>query len=174
MYFYAYPYSGVNHTSSELVDFREAAWPGNVALWQSFIDPACAAGLGGHSYACMLSNYSFPFIRAAAFVTEAQTDQVQLEAHDWLPGRDHQLAPERAYMAAWRDNMTTALTQAQAPGVRAAGFFNPACYIHTAFSSSSPLIGGESYLTACARWYSGGEVRLADDCGLTCNPTCPH
>jgi hypothetical protein len=171
MYFFAFPYMDVNHTESTLVDFREQAWPGNVALWQSYIDPACAAGLGARSYACMLSNYSYPFIKAAAFIVEAQTDQVQLEAHDWLPGPDHQDAPERAYMAAWRDNMTIALAQT-AP---AAGFFNPACYIHTSFSTSGPLIGGDSYLSAFARWYAGGgEVRLADACGVTCNPTCPH
>lgn len=171
MYFFAYPYDSVNHTESTLVDFREAAWPNNTALWGSYIDGACAAGLGARSYACMLSNYSFPFIKASAFITEAQTDQVQLEAHDWLPGPDHQDAPERAYMAAWRDNMTQALAQT-AP---AAGFFFPACYIHTGFSTAGPLIGGESYLAAFSRWYFGGEsVRLSDSCGLTCNPTCPH
>jgi hypothetical protein len=167
MYFFAYPYAGVNHTGSELVDFREAAWPGNVALWGSFLDPACSAGLGTRAYACMLSNYSFPYQRAAAFVVESQTDQVQLEAHDWLPGPDHQDAPERAYMAAWKANMTVALGPV-------GGFFNPACYIHTAFSSTSPLIGGTNYLQAFAAWYAGGAVRLADTCGLTCNPSCPH
>lgn len=170
MYFFAFPYTGANHTGSELVDFRESAWPSNVALWQSFIDPACAAGLGPRDYACMLSNYSFPYIKASAFITEAQTDQVQLEAHDWLPAPDHQDAPERAYMAAWRDNMTQALAQT-APK---AGFFFPACYIHTAFSSTGPLINGESYLSAFARWYRGEPARVADDCGLTCNPTCAH
>lgn len=171
-YFFAFPYAGVNHTESTLVDFREAAWPSNVALWQSFIDPFCAAGLGARSYACMLSNYSFPFVRAGAFITEAQTDQVQLEAHDWLPGPDHQDAPERAYMQAWSDNMTQAL--AQTAGAKA-GIFNPACYIHTSFGLTGPLLSGENYLEAFARWYFGGEdVRLADDCGVTCNPTCPH
>jgi hypothetical protein len=172
MYFFAFPYDAINHTESTLVDFREPAWPGNVALWQSYIDPACGAGLGARSYACMLSNYSFPYVRAKAFITEAQTDQVQLEAHDWLPGPDHQDAPERAYMAAWSANMTQALAQT---GPAGAGFFNPACYIHGGFSPSSPLIGGESYLAAFSRWYFGGEtVRLADSCGVTCNPTCPH
>ena len=104
--------------------------------------------------------------------TEAQTDQVQLEAHDWLPGPDHQDAPERAYMQAWADNMTQAL--AQTAGAKA-GIFNPACYIHTSFGLTGPLLSGENYLEAFARWYFGGEdVRLADDCGVTCNPTCPH
>lgn len=167
MYFFAYPYAGVNHTSSELVDFREAAWPGNVALWASYIDPACAAGLGARSYACMLSNYSFPYIRAEAFVVEAQTDQVQLEAHDWLPGPDHQDAPERGYMTAWAANMTIALRPVP-------GFFNPACYIHTSFNAAGPLIAGMNYLQAFASYYAGGTVRLADSCGLTCNPTCAH
>lgn len=31
-YFYAYPYTGVNHTSSDLADFRPEAWPQYVLL----------------------------------------------------------------------------------------------------------------------------------------------
>jgi len=161
MYFFAFPYTGVNHTGSELVDFREPAWPGNIALWDSYIDPSCAAGLGDRAYACMLSNYSLPYIKTAAFVTEAQTDQVQLEAHDWLPDADHQDAPERAYMAQWSANMTQALSPLT-------GFFNPSCYIHTAFSTAGPKIGGMSYMDAFVAWYAGGpgSHRHADSCGL--------
>jgi hypothetical protein len=74
-------------------------------------------------------------------------------------------------MAEWRDNMTLALAQ----GVT--GFFNPACYIHTAFSTTSPTIGGKSYMDVFAAWYAGAggsAVQVADSCGVTCNPTCPH
>ena len=84
-YSFAFPYDGPNHTATGLVDFREAAWPGIVALWDAYIDPACARGLGARSYACMLSNYSRPYVTLESFVAEAQTDQVQLTSHDWVP-----------------------------------------------------------------------------------------
>ena len=176
MYFFAYPYTGVNHTASELVDFRESAWPFNVKLWGSYLDPGCSAALGARSYACMLSNSSLPFIKAESFVVEAQTDSVQLEAHDWLPPADRQFAPEQAYMAAWRDNMTQALASNLDVSVTSSGAFNPACYIHTGFSTTSPLIRGISYLTAFANYYfalsPASDYKLADTCGIVCNPTC--
>jgi hypothetical protein len=53
-YFYAYPYTGINHTSSDLADFRPAAWPITVALWQAFYDQSCAAALPATPWACML------------------------------------------------------------------------------------------------------------------------
>ena len=59
----------------------------------------------------MLSNYSAPFVRAPMFVTSAQTDSVQLCAHDWVPrsaraGDDPHTA---AYLAAWKANQTQGL-----------------------------------------------------------------
>lgn len=105
-YFFAYPYTGVNHTESGLVDFRPAAWSATFALWQSFADEGCVAGNPTQPWVCMLSNYSFPWISTPSFATEAQTDQVQLESHDWLPSEWIGMPPEQAYMAQWRDNMT--------------------------------------------------------------------
>jgi hypothetical protein len=122
----------------------------------------------------MLSNYSQPFINLPFFATTAQTDSVQLVAHDWLPSNDIHDAPELAYMAQWRDNMTQALQPALSPSTTSGGF-NPACFIHTSFNSTAPLINGLSYLAAFENWYLGnGEPsKLFDTCGLICNPTCP-
>jgi O-palmitoleoyl-L-serine hydrolase len=105
-YFYAYPYTGVNHTSSSLADFRPPAWPVTYALWDAFADESCVAGRPGDPWACMLANYSFPWVSTPSFVVEAQTDQVVLTDHDWVPAGYVSAAPEQAYLAAWRDNMT--------------------------------------------------------------------
>ena len=69
----------------------------------------------------------------------------------------------------WSKNMTQGL-------MPTTGFFNPSCYIHTAFSTTAPLIKGQSYMDVFTSWYKGeaGGHKAADDCGLTCNPTCPH
>ena len=58
------------------------------------------------------------------------------------------------------------------------GAFNPACFIHTSFSFTSPLINGLNYIQAISNWYfqtTGPEgYKLADTCGIMCNPTCPQ
>ena len=74
-YYYAYPYVGVNHTSSDLADFTPGAFPKTYALWQSFVDEGCAAALASTPWACMLSNYSFPYITSESYAIEAQSDQ---------------------------------------------------------------------------------------------------
>lgn len=176
-YFYAYPYQGVNHTSSGLADFRPQAWPQHYALWQSFADESCVAARTADPWACMLANYSYPYISSEAFVVEAQTDQVVLEDHDWLPGEWRTEAPEHAYMQAWSLNMTTGLAPLMAPSNKRNGVFNPACYIHTSFGLSSPLINGTNYQTALGDWYFGrgnaANWKMQDNCGVECNPTCP-
>lgn len=57
------------------------------------------------------------------------------------------------------------------------GAFNPACYIHTSFGTSGPIINGSSYLDALTAWYtksgSPSSYKLRDNCGIECNPTCP-
>ena len=54
------------------------------------------------------------------------------------------------------------------------GVFSSACFIHTE-DWDETLIDGANYVTAFNRWYfSGTKVKLADDCGILCNPTCPH
>lgn len=57
------------------------------------------------------------------------------------------------------------------------GAFNPACFIHTSFDPQKPLIGGKSFLQAFGDWYyqrtPPAQYKLADNCGIMCNPTCP-
>lgn len=85
---------------------RADAWPHNVALWSSFMDASCVKGLSATPWACMLSNYSFPFIEVESYAVEAQTDQVVLTSHDDIPQQWVTLPPEQDYLGQWRDNMT--------------------------------------------------------------------
>ena len=183
-YAFAYPYTGAHHTSSTLADFREAAWPDHVSLWKSALPTACVAARGGGdaAAACMLSNYSAPTVAAPMFVVEAQTDSVQLGAHDWVP-KDHLNDTEvQAYLSEWKANQTVGLQATLKP---IDGWFNPACFIHTGFHHAAPRLHdpttgkGYAYGDAFAEWLAatlagGGAapLRLMDDCGLMCNPDC--
>jgi len=172
-YAFAYPYTGPGHTSSDLADFREAAWPGHVELWNSSLDSSCAAALP--AYRCMLSNYSYDYISTPVFITEALTDMVQLTAHDWVPtdsGSRQGATPVSNYVSDWSANMSAGLSRAMAPGSN--GVFAAACWIHTGFSATSPLIGGRSYIQAFTRWFLGDTVKVQDSCGILCNPSCAH
>ena len=59
-----------------LADFRPEAWPKTYALWQAFVDESCAAAMPSTPWACMLSNYSYPYVASESFAAEAQSDQV--------------------------------------------------------------------------------------------------
>ena len=85
-YFYAYPYQGVNHTSSGLADFRPEAWQGHYQLWDSFVDASCQAAHVKDPWFCLLSNNSLPFVSCEVFAVEAQTDEVVILYHDSVPG----------------------------------------------------------------------------------------
>ena len=178
-YFFAYPYQGPGHTSSGLADFRESAWPQHFALWGSFVDEDCRRALGDGAYACSLANYSFPFVTSDAFIVEAQTDQVVIEYHDWVPAsQDPNWSPEvRTYLSSWQANMTQSLGPAMDAKNKKNGVFNPACFIHTGFRADGPLIGNVSYYSAFDAWFYGERPKLwklQDECGILCNPTCPH
>lgn len=58
---------------------------------------------------------------------------------------------------------------------RGDGLFNPACFMHTSFSPSKPLLQGLNFLQVFGNWYYGrsGPSVLRDSCGIMCNPTCP-
>lgn len=173
-YFFADPYQGPNHTSSVLSDFREPAWSSHFALWNSFIDQSCGKHFYSEQWMCMLANVSFPFISSGSFIAEAQTDEVVLLDHDWMP-RDHLYgAPEQAYLSLWAHNMTVALAPAMEESNANNGVFNPACFIHTGFGNSSPKINNLNYRQAFGNWYfkRGGPYKLQDDCGIFCNPSC--
>lgn len=191
-YFYAYPYAGANHTASGLADFRPEAWEHHYGLWDSFVDASCQTAHALDPWFCLLSNNSLPFIASEAFVIEAQTDQVVLLYHDSVPQPYLQQAPEQAYLEEWHKNMTEV---ALAPFLDLAneriGAFNPACFIHTSFNLTMPLIDGVSYMTAFYNFYFRDQhavetgtktktktetktFKLKDSCGLMCNPTCPN
>lgn len=180
MYFYAHPYEGPGHTGSSLSDFREPAWHSHYEFWDSRVNAECSANLPPHT--CLLPNITFPFITAPVFVSEAQTDKVQLIAHDWVDKSSvqHREPHVMAYLAEWRKNMTQALhfhvlgddwEAAQRNMTATAdqhlrddllsakpklerGFFFPACFIHTEFThAEGPWIGDYSYATAFQEWY---------------------
>ena len=68
-----------------------------------------------------------------------------------------------------------ALAPLMSPAAPQYGVFAAACFIHTSFSPTRPLIGGVSWQTALGRWYfnrAGGGYKLADDCGELCG-VCP-
>jgi len=172
-YAFSFPYEGPNASKIlGLSDFSEEAWPKHVQLWQSHVDEHCARALGDRAWACMLSNYSRPYIQVPVFVSEAQTDLVQITKHDDIPDSGWN-TDIWAYLHAWAGNMTQGL-EALLPGD---GLFNPACFIHTEFSKDFPLVNNSNgqalhYGQAFALWLDGHDVRLVDDCGLFCG-ACP-
>ena len=179
-YFFASPYTGPHHTSSVLVDFREDAWPSHYELWGSYVNEDCARSLKEPSH-CVLSNYSFPYVKTPAFIVEAQSDRVVLTDHDWVPSHEEEWSDEtRAYLETWRHNMTHSIFDFALKLRPEDGAFFPSCFIHTDFSSTSPLIENTSYVDAVAMWINGGgggddkRNTWKDDCGLLCNPTCAH
>jgi len=175
-YFYAHPYTGTGHTSSDLADFREEAWPSHYQVWQSFVDADCKAGMPKTPWACILSNNSYPYISSEVYIIESGVDQVVTLAHDWVPNQDPFWTSEvKDYLQEWHNNMTIAL----APALSAKstnGVFFPACYIHTAFGTSSPLIDGLNFIQGFHSWYFNETTptKLQDKCGILCNPTCNH
>eukprot|EP00035_Acanthoeca_spectabilis_P039984 m.66418 g.66418 ORF g.66418 m.66418 type:complete len:450 (-) comp9817_c0_seq1:67-1416(-) len=171
-YFWAYPYEGPGHTASGLADFREAAWPSHVQLWDSFVDSDCANALG--AWQCVLANSTLPYITTQAFIVESNVDKVVTTAHDWVPNQDpNWTEPVLAYFREWASNMTVGLAPPMASTSKY-GVFNPACFIHTDFSTTSPLINGRSYYQALGEWLTGSPTKLQDTCGILCNPSCAH
>ena len=167
-YFYAYPYDGPGHTSSGLGDFRVPAWPGHVKLWHSFVPTACATALAAdpvRAAGCLLSNNSAAYVTVPIFVTEAQSDYVQLLYHDWVPpgpaskvSNASAPSPVKTYMEEWKANQTLGMRANLKPDD---GWFNPACYIHTEFTHKAPLIGGVSYVVAFNSWLASTQRRHA-------------
>ena len=94
-----------------------------------------------------------------------------------IPAQYIHLPPELAYITAWSANMSTALAPVLGGGSSPTrGGFAAACFTHTSFSSSKPLIGGKSFLDVAAAWYTraAGSYKVSDDCGAPfCNDSCP-
>ena len=171
--FYAFAtlYTGQGHFQPPW-PFNREVWPAHTKLWSSFVPTACAESLGEADASwCMLSNFSAPTVKAPMFVIEAQTDEVQLMYHDGVPGwagrgKDKET---NAFLLEWKQNQTKQLeTTLKASD----GWFNPACWLHTAFDSKAPTIESQSFVEAFDDWFRGRTVRLADACGILCNAHC--
>lgn len=202
-YFYANdPYTGPDHTSSTLANFSESGMATAYNLWQSYVDQTCLDAKEKNSpadpHACTLAAYAYPYIDADTFIIEAQTDQVVLEAHDWVPSPPKLCDnSELQYVASWRDEMLRHLTENNILDLTSSksGAFVPACYTHTGFSSSSPLITPTTSSTslqfyeAFGNWYynrtDASSYKLYDVCkeisdvnsidakaNIFCNPSC--
>jgi O-palmitoleoyl-L-serine hydrolase len=198
-YFYAeLPYTGPDHTSSSLANFSEVGIQEAYYLWQSYVDQTCllAKTTTNDPYACIFSAYSFPYISTDTFVIEAQTDQVVLELHDWIPNAPTLCNnPELQYIAHWKNEMLQFFRGYQlindTSNTSHHGAFLPACYTHTGFSATSPLITYQNqsynYYEAFGNWYYHRSIayQLYDLCALIpdpstinaknsifCNPSC--
>ena len=105
---------------------------------------------------------------------------VVLTGHDNWPETYMHESPEQAFMQDWSRNMSRALAPlldpAETPGRPRSGVFAAACYTHGDFSATYPILHGMNYYTAFSNFYfntsTPAEYKLADDCGLMCNPTC--
>lgn len=164
-YFYAYPYDGpgaLPANESSLSDFRPPAWPSHYTVWQSATDVDCFERYKDDTPSrCLLANYSYPFVSAPSFIAEAQTDEVVLTYHDWIPS-PWSNEDALAYALRWRANMSQAL------GGEKSIFF-PACFVHTSVVDAT--IDGASFVGAFEEWFfdtRGGRdrpVRYVDACG---------
>jgi hypothetical protein len=130
-------------------------------------------------WVCLLANESYPYVDTPVFIIEAQTDEVVLLYHDWVPQADITSAPVLAYINEWKRNMTSALQGAVASSSarhlkQTTGVFNPACLIHTSFNTTVPSINNLVYTDVLRTWYSGGAgpTVVMDDCGVFCGH-CP-
>lgn len=127
-YFYSFPYTGPNHTHSILASFSPDGVELLHGLYQPFLNADCAAAhaaRGASPAPCMLSNYSHPYVRSAVFVTEAQTDQVQLLDHDDVPPANVHQPEELAYIGQWAANMSVGLQAMLDPANAKDGAFSP-------------------------------------------------
>ena len=188
-YFYATYYEGTNHTNPEdnIADFTADGMVNLYELHQSYVDESCAKAMKSsniHPSACMMANYSLPYLKSDIFAVQSLTDKVVLTGHDCLPDDYKMEQEEQDFMKLWYQNMSIALqpvleNSSQSTLDIRTGAFAAACYIHGEFSHDQPLIDGMSYIQAFSSFYyystesDESSYKLTDDCGIMCNPTCP-
>lgn len=161
-------------------DLSEKALPALHHLWNASVDESCAAAMGANEHwRCLLVNNSYPYVSTPKFIAQAQTDSGELFMHEMMPAlfangalTADALSPElRGYLSEYSHNMSIALAAPMA-STSPDGVWSPACYSHRKFGDC--LVGGKTFNNAFASWYVGGQqVKLADTCGILCNPTCP-
>ena len=126
---------------------------------------------------CILSDSSSKYVSSPTFIVEGGIDKLKIEQHGGVPNPLYwglHWKHVHAYLLDWHANMSASLAlsmHSDSPN----GMFFPACYMHTAFTSDNPLIGGISYVKAFTNWFyrRTPSTKLADTCGIMCNPTCP-
>lgn len=180
-YAYAFPYTGPSATPPGLADFGPNAWQHHYGLWQSHVDEDCKEAFPENPWFCMIANNSRPWIDVPAFVVEAQTDQVQLEAHDDIPKQPWSKLPGsaqasvEAYVRQWKANMTSNIHSRLRPSD---GYFFAACYIHTGFSKKGPFIDDptsnepHTYSQAFGKWHAALGTPAASS-GFRLEDACP-
>lgn len=169
---FAYPYTGPGHTGSTLADFTPGAWPQHLTLWNSSLNTNCLSAHKSKPWTCELPALSYQHIQSPLFIVEAQSDSVVLKGHDWIPS-NHNTAPILAYFKEFHANQSKSLELAMSTN-SIHGVFNPACFIHTGFTNSI-LLDGKNYRQAFGDWLlRSKKIKLQDNCGELCNPTCTH
>ena len=88
-YFYATYYEGTNHTNPEdnIADFTTDGMVNLYELYQSYVDESCAKAMQSssmHPSACMMANYSLPYLKSDIFAVQSLTDKVVLTGHEGM------------------------------------------------------------------------------------------
>jgi hypothetical protein len=162
-----------------LSDFRESGIQSTYTLYNSYVDESCRAAYesrGQSAAACLLSNYSLPYIDAELFVVQSLTDRAILTGHDHWNEKYIDKAEERSFMRELQDNMSVALAPLADMRNPKTGIFAVACYTHTGFTNTAPKINNLTYRQAFGNFFHQRtppeQYKLIDDCGMMCNPTC--
>lgn len=186
LYSYASNYTGPDPPpEKKYVDYSKAAWPTNIAFWQTRIDPECQAAHLSDPGACILNcaaeEYGWKFIRMPLFIMMSTTDKTELNAHFNFPAYEADAAPWSGdawqFLREYHANKTHCLADAMSDSAltHRVGYFRPACWIHVDFTDDIK-IQGRSYRQAFADFYfeRGATPKLEDSCGELCNPTCQN
>ena len=88
-YFYATYYEGTNHTNPEdnIADFSTDGMVNLYELYQSYVDESCAKAMQSssmHPSACMMANYSLPYLKSDIFAVQSLTDKVVLAGREGM------------------------------------------------------------------------------------------
>lgn len=156
-----------------------------VALWDAFLPSACKAAHRSDPWSCVFADQSYATVTTPLFVIEAQTDAIVMPLHDGLPPLWHDgstcannittCPPQMLeYMALWKGNMSSAISQVGALKPRDS-LFHPACLVHTGFTQWGPKVTGLNFVEALGEWLSSLEEglvkvpRFVDSCsGVMC------
>lgn len=145
-------------------------------LWGPYVPTECTVlqNTPDDDYKCQLADTSFGSIKSQIFVVNSQTDASMMTVFDGMPPSNGKTYSENqtAYMAQWAVKMKSSLDQVKSHDT--AGLFNPACYMHIGFGYTSPKINNMTYKDAFQSWLGGSKIKLQDDCGIHCNPSCPQ